>query len=189
MMSIIHGENVFLRPITSADYPLLVQWNCDEELRELMGGGEYPSTVDECLLWHKQINSDRHRQMFGIEAVGHGLIGDIELDHIAWRSGDAELRVRIGDDAFRGRGLGTEAVTLMLSYAFDTLTLQRVYLRVLASNKRAIAAYRKVGFKREGALTRRDANGERMEIVLMRMLRNEFPWVNVESRQGIAVDV
>lgn len=188
MMSIIRGENVFLRPITSDDYPLLVQWNRDEELSELVGG-EYPATVEECVLWHKQINSDRHRQMFGIEAVGQGLIGDIELDHIAWRSGDAELRVRIGDEAIRGRGLGTEALSIMLTHAFESLRLRRVYLRVLASNKRAIAVYRKVGFKREGSLTRRGPRGERTEIVLMRILRDEFQWLNVGSRQGIAIDV
>ena len=34
------------------------------------------------------------------------LIGDIELDHIAWRSGDAELRIRIGRKDLWNRGLG-----------------------------------------------------------------------------------
>ena len=57
-----------------------------------------------------------------------GLIGDIELDHIAWRSGEAELRVRIGEPSLRGKGLGTEAVRLMLAYAFERLNLTRVYV-------------------------------------------------------------
>lgn len=187
-MYMIHGEKVALRPIVPEDYPLLVKWSRDEELNKLMDG-DYPATVDECALWHKQIKSNRHRQMFGIQRLGGGLIGDIELDHIAWRSGDAELRVRIGDKSLWGQGLGTEAVTLMLSYAFASLKLKRVYLRVFSSNKRAIASYRKAGFKSEGSLTRRTPQGERKEIVLMRILRDEFQSVNVGTAQGIAVDM
>ncbi len=185
-MSIIHGEHVFLRPITADDFLLLVKWNQDEELNDLMGG-DYPATVEECTLWHKEVSSDRHRQLFAIEAEGIGLIGDIELDHIAWRSGDAELRVRIGEPHWRGRGFGTEAIKLVLRHAFETLTLNRVYLRVFASNRRAITSYRKVGFRTEGALTRRIAGGEPREIVLMRILRDEFSERNVVPAQGIAL--
>lgn len=187
-MSTIHGETVALRPIVPDDYPQLIKWSRDEELHRLMDG-DYPATWDECVMWHKRINSDRHRQLFGIQRIGGGLIGDIELDHIAWRSGDAELRVRIGDKTLWGQGFGTEAVTLMLSYAFESLKLNRVYLRVFSFNERAIASYRKAGFKREGSLTRRTSDGERREIVLMRILRNEFNSVNVGTAQGIAVDM
>lgn len=185
-MSIIHGEHVLLRPITPDDYPLLLRWNQDDELNDLMGG-DYPVTAEECTQWHKAVNSDRHRQLFGIEAAGLGLIGDIELDHIAWRSGDAELRVRIGEPHRRGLGFGTEAIRLMLMHAFATLKLNRVYLRVFASNRRARATYRKVGFKTEGTLTRRIADGEPREIVLMRILRDEFSECNVVPAQGIAL--
>jgi len=104
---------------------------------------------------------------------GIGLIGDVELDHIAWRSGDAELRIRIGEPQWRGRGFGTEAVRLLLAYAFGALRLNRVYLRVLSYNAPAIACYRKAGFKAEGVVTRR-VDGDLREIVLMRILRDEF---------------
>lgn len=187
-MSVMRGAKVALRHITPEDYPRLVKWNQDEQLNKLMGG-DYPLTVEECRLWHRQLKSDRHWQLFGIEGLGLGLVGDIELNHIAWRSGDAELRVRIGDKSLWGRGFGTEAVRLMLSYAFDHLRLKRVYLRVLASNRRAIASYRKAGFKSEGSLTRRTASGGRLEIILMRILRDEFHSLYVGRPQGIAADM
>src|SRR5690606_40855339 len=88
-----------------------------------LAGGARPTTLEECALWHKRLQSHRHWQLFGIEAAAVGLIGDIELDHIAWRSGEAELRVRIGEPSLRGKGLGTEAVRLMLAYAFERLNL------------------------------------------------------------------
>ncbi|MFS8523750.1 MAG: GNAT family protein [Limnochordales bacterium] len=187
-MYVMRGRRVALRPVTPEDFPLLVKWNLDEGLNELAGGAR-PTTLEECALWHKRLQSHRHWQLFGIEAAEVGLIGDIELDHIAWRSGEAELRVRIGEPSLRGKGLGTEAVRLMLAYAFERLNLTRVYVRVLASNRQAIASYRKAGFKSEGFLTRSIPPGRSVRIVLMRILRDEFHSVNVRRAQGIAADM
>ena len=186
-MYVMRGRRVALRPVTPEDFPLLVKWNLDEGLNELAGGAR-PTTLEECALWHKRLQSHRHWQLFGIEAAEVGLIGDIELDHIAWRSGEAELRVRIGEPSLRGKGLGTEAVRLMLAYAFERLNLTRVYVRVLASNRQAIASYRKAGLKSEGFLTR-SIPGRSVRIVLMRILRDEFHSVNVRRAQGIAADM
>ena len=47
------------------------------------------------------------------------------------------------------RGLGTEALRLALGFGFAT-GLHRVSVRVLTSNARAIACYRKCGFVEEG---------------------------------------
>ena len=162
-----------LRPLQAADYPLLVQWGLDPELGRLLEG-DYPQSLAECPAWHQKIISDRHRQLFGIQLATGRLIGDIELDHIAWRSGDAELRIRIGEREHWDQGYGTEAVILMLTHAFAALNLKRVYLRVFSFNERAIRCYRKAGFKREGILVRRTADGERREVTLMRILRDEF---------------
>ena len=74
-----------------------------------------------------------------------------------------------------GKGYGTEAVRLALKFAFDYLNLERVALSVQANNPRAIRAYEKAGFVREGLL-RRDAyrNGEYIDVVQMGVLREEF---------------
>ena len=172
-MTTIEGERIRLRPIEAADYPLLVQWGRDPELNRLLEG-DYPKSLDECPAWHQKVLSNRHRQLFGIQLITGRLIGDVELDHIAWRSGDAELRIRIGEREHWDRGYGTEAVILMLRHAFLTLNLKRVYLRVFSFNERAIRCYRKAGFKREGVLVRRTAAGQQREVMLMRILREEF---------------
>jgi RimJ/RimL family protein N-acetyltransferase len=62
-----------------------------------------------------------------------------------------------------------------LRYAFDELNLYRVGLDVIESNRRAIRAYEKVGFQREGAV--RGAvlrEGQRTNLVLMGILRDEW---------------
>lgn len=187
-MSTIHGKRVHLRPLREDDFARLQAWSVDPELADLLEG-DHPRQIGEYDQWLKNVAKNRHRQTFGIAVSEQLLIGDIELDHIAWRSGDAELRIRIGEKQYWGQGYGTEAIELMLNHAFITLNLRRVYLRVFSSNKRAIASYRKTGFKKEGYIMRKTALGERRRIVLMRLLRDEFLSMYVVSPQGIPVDM
>ncbi len=118
--------------------------------------------------------SDRHSQHYAISTHSHLLIGHIELDHIAWRSGDAELRIRIGEKAYWDQGFGTDAVRTLVRHAFSALGLTRVYLRVFAANRRAIRCYEKVGFRKEGRLRRPGPDGGEVTLFLMRILRSEF---------------
>lgn len=170
---VIRGARIILRPIQANDYPKIVAWSNDLEIASLLEG-DYPRTVEECPAWHRLSQGNRHQQRFAI-CTGEGvLIGDIELDHIAWRSGDAELRVRIGEKEFWDQGFGTDSVTALLGYAFGTLGLSRVYLRVFDFNKRAIRCYEKCGFRKEGRIRRPGPGGAPAQVYLMRILRAEF---------------
>ena len=64
----------------------------------------------------------------------------------------ADIGVRVGVEADRGRGYGTRATRLALDYAWRTLNLHRVSLTVFADNPRAIAAYARAGFQQEGVM-------------------------------------
>ncbi|MEQ1575773.1 MAG: GNAT family protein, partial [Vicinamibacterales bacterium] len=64
----------------------------------------------------------------------------------------AEIRVVMGDVTARDRGLGSEAIDLLATWAFQALGLHRVYAYVLAINPRAQRAFEKAGFRAEGLL-------------------------------------
>jgi ribosomal-protein-alanine N-acetyltransferase len=53
-----------------------------------------------------------------------------------------------------GRGYATEAVRLVLGFAFDTLGLHRVQAGVMPGNLRSIRVLEKNGFRREGLAER-----------------------------------
>jgi RimJ/RimL family protein N-acetyltransferase len=177
-MSSLRGTWVQLRPITAEDLPELLPWNQDEEINSL-ADGDYPAEMAAAQEWLTQILSDRYRKYFVI-VLNDEVIGDIELDHIAWRSGDAEMRIRIGRKDLWNQGLGTDAVETMLNYAFKRLNLTRIYLRVYAHNKRAIRCYTKSGFVGEGRL-----NSRYGKILLMRITRSEY--LDKEDPQTTAV--
>ena len=107
------------------------------------------------------------RKVFEPQIVGFVVFKNIQLVH---RS--AEMGVRIGAEAERGKGYGTKALMLAANYAWNHLNLHRLSLTVFAHNARAIAAYRTAGFREEGRL--QDAafiDGEWVDVVPMAALR------------------
>ena len=51
-----------------------------------------------------------------------------------------------------GKGYGSEALNLLIDYAFNNLNLHKVTLKVVDYNKQAIKLYEKKGFVKEGIL-------------------------------------
>ncbi|MEM1373081.1 MAG: GNAT family protein [Pseudomonadota bacterium] len=77
-------------------------------------------------------------------------IGSIRLHQINWADKRGYLALGILDETKLGIGLGSEAMEAVVRFALGPLGLHRLTVRALAFNERAIAAYEKVGFRREG---------------------------------------
>lgn len=91
----------------------------------------------------------RHPCAWVIEADG-ALAGEARLDNINPDDRRARLAIGLFSEGHLGRGIGRQAVNLVLDHAFGALALHRVDLRVLARNDRAIRCYQACGFVREG---------------------------------------
>lgn len=59
----------------------------------------------------------------------------------------AVLGIFIADKAYRNKGIGTKAIQQILKNGLPVLGTDKVILRVRENNKRAIACYKKSGFK------------------------------------------
>ena len=73
-----------------------------------------------------------------------------------------------------GEGRGSDVLVPVITYLFDRLNAHRIQLDAYADNERAIRAYERVGFRREGvrrAAVSRD--GAWVDLVLMALLENE----------------
>ena len=101
--------------------------------------------------WCRSLGASPAKQVFAIR-VDDRLVGVVQLIDIDAVHRSAELLIRIGEEADRGRGYGTQALRLATDFAWRDLNLHRVWLRVFTDNARAIAAYRKAGFVEEGTL-------------------------------------
>jgi RimJ/RimL family protein N-acetyltransferase len=116
----------------------------------------------------------KHPFAWAIEHAGKW-IGEIRLDALDEHDRRAKLAIGLYDPQLLGRGLGRQAVTLLLAHAFTVMSLHRVGLRVLAYNARAIRCYAACGFVEEGR--EREAafvGGEWHDDVMMGLLTHEF---------------
>jgi len=113
---------------------------------------------------------------FAIRSVdGDRLIGTCGLGGDFYPHGEAFVGIGLGEREQWGKGYGTDAMLVILRYAFQELNLRRVTLSVSGYNPRAIRSYEKAGFVHEGLSHNfflRD--GKRWDIVFMGILREEW---------------
>jgi RimJ/RimL family protein N-acetyltransferase len=110
------------------------------------------------------------RRLDGDKPIGFIGLFDLFIQH-----GDTLVAIALGEREDWGKGYGTDAMQIMLRYAFQELNLRRVGLIVFEYNPRAIRSYQKVGFVLEGRV--REAmlrDGKHWNYLYMGILREEW---------------
>jgi len=80
------------------------------------------------------------------EATGE-FAGEIVLNEFDEKKNSMNLRIALRGPNWFGRGLGGEAIQLVLEHVFNATKLAKLTLEVLVDNARAIGAYEKSGFQ------------------------------------------
>ena len=184
MSTLFQGELVRLAaPNPEADAEVMARWMHDSEYARLLDAAP-------ARLWSaKRLKAEMEKSweketpgefFFLIRTlVDDRLIGLIELDGIRWTHGDCWVGIGLGEREYWGKGYGTDAMRVILRYAFDELNLHRVSLSVFEYNTRAIRSYEKAGFVVEGRARQfLQRDGRRWDVIFMGILREEW-----ESRQ------
>ena len=173
----MYGKAIVLRELRGEDLPDVRAWMTDGPTTSLLGDRfTRPQT------WEMTEEYLRERLDGAVGGVHFAIaepeklryLGEISLTGIDAVARKARLTVVLKPEC-QGQGYGTEAVRLMVRYAFDYLNLERVSLSVQANNPRAVRAYEKAGFRREGRLRREFYRaGEYVDVLVMGILREEF---------------
>ena len=101
--------------------------------------------------------------------IGTATFFSVRHDHARAEIGYNLVRAR------QGQGLGREAIQLALSFAFETLGLQRIEADVDPRNERSWHLLESLGFRREGRLRQRwRVKGEITDGVFYGLLRDEY---------------
>lgn len=164
------------------------RWSKDTEYLRLLDTDPLRAwSITKRKQWfEKDLENPERNYLFSIRTLeGDRLIGFIGLGGIHWTNGDAWVGVGIGEREYWGKGYGHEAMSLILGYAFIELNLHRVSLGVFSYNTRAIRAYEKCGFRKEGIIRqsfRRE--GQRWDEITMGILHSEWCEHNQQSSQS-----
>jgi RimJ/RimL family protein N-acetyltransferase len=157
----------------------MVRWGSDSEYLRLLDAE--PATrfsVKQVTEW---IQKDQEKDppsfyFFAIRTLENDqLVGFTGLDGDAFPHGDLFVGIGIGDREFWGKGYGTDAMKVILRYAFMELNVRRVSLSTFEYNPRAIRSYEKAGFVHEGRLRKfLLREGRRWDMLIMGVLNEEW---------------
>ncbi|MBN1267804.1 MAG: GNAT family N-acetyltransferase [Anaerolineales bacterium] len=182
----ILGERIRLRAVEQDDLERYVTWFNDPEVRKHLEMILPMSSADEEDWYQNMRKSPPAERAFAIDIRdGNGWthIGSCSFLHVDQINSLAEIGISIGEKKQWGKGYGTEVVRLLLKVAFETLNLNRVYLRVYEKNMRGIRTYEKAGFVLEGRLREaRFSEGSYQDVLIMGVLRSE--WTAGKEKRG-----
>src|SRR5579859_3247255 len=177
LRSLFTGQLVRMAAKQPEDAKAFARWSEDPEyLRLLNFDPAMPRSPES---FEDKKGEDRHDNGRSFEFTFRTLAEDKLIGfgglNVAWNNQSTWVYIGIGEPNYRGKGYGSDAMQLLVNYAFRELGLYRVGLGVFGYNTRAIRVYEKLGFVYEGA--QREAlyrEGQRYDTLSMSMLRPEW---------------
>ena len=150
--SFITGEKIYLRALYPEDLEKgYHDWINDPETNRFIMGGIFPTPMARLKEYYEKVIASDNDVMFAIvDKKTDTYIGNIKLGGIDWVNRVAHCGRMIGDKRYWGKGYGTEALSLVLDYAFMTLNLNKVYNIIVEGNAAALKSCEKLGMKKEG---------------------------------------
>ena len=172
----IDGETIYLRPLEMADVDGgYLSWVNNAELGRFMSSMVFPSSRRRLEKYVAAQLDDPSIVFFAVcDKQTDEHVGNIKLGPINWPSRKAEYG-RLFGPAARGKGFGSEAVRLVLRYAFEVLGLNKVTAGCISTNKGAIRSNEKGGLKVEAVLRQEEyVDGRYADGVRMGLTRDQY---------------
>jgi RimJ/RimL family protein N-acetyltransferase len=171
------GEQVQLvAPDPEKHLDIVKSWEHDTEFTRLLSLS--PVRLTGKAKWKEEMETIPEPYSFDWTIVTRAdgrVIGFISLFRVLLVHRNCTVGIGIGDRADWSKGYGSDAMRIVLRFAFQELNMHRVSLDVVASNARAMRSYEKCGFVTEGRV--RGANqrlGTREDLVKMGLLRRDW---------------
>lgn len=157
------------------------RWTHDADFMRLMELGPVrPLSPDMVKMQYaaimQQMDVEKNLFYFTLRArEDDRFIGKALIEWVDWKTGNGYIRLGIGEPEFRRKGYGSQALSLLLSFAFEELDLYRVTAVVPADNEGAMRLFQKFGFMEE--VRRRKAlhrDGQLWDIIVFGLLNAEW---------------
>lgn len=161
----IDNKHINLLPVEKSHLALINKMLAEDNARKMLGVVSYPS---------EDYYMDPNNRCYAILDLEGNFVGIVELMNISWKNRRGELSIAI-EASHRGKGFGYQAINEILNIGFYELGLNRIWLRVLDNNIRAIELYEKIGFVLEGVCREESLREGRFYNQLqMSMLKKEW---------------
>ena len=157
---LITGNLIYLEPFKRQhlDNPDYFQWLQDIEVTRYIGREEFFTGVSyqEVVDYVEGLWKTESSIFFAVHVIATTkFIGTAKLNFFSssgMRSGIADLGLMIGDRGFWGRGIGTDVISTLSEYAFQSLGVRKLTAGAIASNIGVVRAFKRSGYVEEGFL-------------------------------------
>lgn len=144
---ILKGAKIYLQEgLREEDYALILKGYIDLDSMKFVSFGKEAvglKNVDEA---RKLFHEMEDGIVFGIYTYENKFIGYSSLADI--KEEECEFAIFILDKNYWGKGIGEEVMRMTLNYAFEEMSIEKIWLTTSEYHKNAIALYEKMGFKR-----------------------------------------
>lgn len=158
---LLTGELIRLRALEPSDLNRLYRWENDSSIWSVSGTmapfsryvlEEFVNQAHQDIYTNKQLRlMIDHKYVVEYEEEDEPkAIGCVDIFEFDPRNRRAGLGILIADKADRGKGFATEALHLVVEYAFQVLDLHQLYSNVRIDNESSIALFKKSGFEISG---------------------------------------
>ncbi|MBN1545541.1 MAG: GNAT family N-acetyltransferase [Syntrophaceae bacterium] len=173
LSSKLQSERIYLRKIrltdANEDY---CRWMNDSDVTRYIESRFFPCDINSLKKNIRQKLQDRDSVFLAIvrnDTEQH--IGNIKLGPIDWTHRLADIGVLIGEKNCWGKGYATEAIGLVVKFAFRELNLHKLTAGFYAANKGSQQAFLKNGFVVEGTRAQhRLCEGRYMDTIILGLL-------------------
>ena len=171
------GKKVYLRGLKESDLENIQQWLCDSDVTKLLFQGDRPPDLEIMREDFRRKVRENSEIVFAIIAKTNNVhVGWAGIYEINWISRNGELRFFIGQKKYWNKGFATEAVSLLIDYAFNKLNLHRVYGGANIENHGSVNVFRKLGFVEEGISKEGHfRNGKYYDLIRFGLLNKNSP--------------
>lgn len=147
------GEKIKLRALEPTDLDILYRWENDTSVW-LVSGTMTPFSK----LVLKQYIVDAYQDIYTAKQLRLMIellqekrpVGCIDLFDFDPKNKRAGIGVLIGDTKARSNGYASEALSLLIQYAFKVLDLHQLYANILITNEQSLQLFQKHRFQKIG---------------------------------------
>jgi len=149
---VLKGEHVGLRAVEEEDLKTLLDWRNKPELRRYFREFRELSYAQQLGWFEKTVLGDPKTHMFSIvDLESRQLLGACGLCYIDWVNRNADFSIYIGADGlYIDDKLAVDAARLMVRFAFDELSLHRLWAEIYDFDEAKKTFFDLLGFSQEG---------------------------------------